>query len=99
MLEFGRLLDLLRRLPPGSRLTTTTDGAESLGCSLSNASLRQARRVVTQAGFHTCDAEYDATTQTILVYRGLRWISWPLFSVVLPSGSEKGPSDEQHPLT
>lgn len=81
-MEFGSLVDVLHHLPAGSSVNTTSDGEQRFGRRLTGLSVEQACDLVVAFEYHQCDAEYSADTHTIFVYSGVRWMAFPMFTVV-----------------
>ena len=75
-----RLLDLLKQLPAGTRLSTTPAFARAAGRTLRDASIQQACKLVMASGYQEQEAEYSDDGQTITMYAGGQWIPWPAFT-------------------
>ena len=76
-----RLLDLVKQLPAGTRLSTTPAFARAAGRTLRDASIEQACQLVVASGFQEHEAECSNDGQTITMYAGGRWIPWPVLTL------------------
>lgn len=76
-----RLIDLVKHLPRGTRLSTTPAFEQRLGRKLTDATIGEASFLVQKTDYYDVQAELSPDENTILIYAGGRWVPWPAFTL------------------
>ena len=76
-----RLIEVVNHLPPGAKLSTTTEFEQVTGYSYRDVSILQACNIVLDVGYAESGAEVSPDGKMIRIYAGGKRIPWSAFTI------------------